>query len=150
MHAPSYKHYALAELEWLVVPAVVANQFSLAGARTEVAGLTVPVAVALWAKVSRETDARLSANPQIPLRLTPEEWTGGDILWLIDAGGPQQAVGPMIDRLRTTVFAGQPVKTRMMGKDAKPWIVTLEAKQQADAPEEGAAAEAGEAAQDTP
>ncbi|MEO1205118.1 MAG: toxin-activating lysine-acyltransferase [Pseudomonadota bacterium] len=41
-----------------------------------------------WARVSTDVDTRMSeiAGKQ-PLRLRPDEWTSGEIYWLIDAVG---------------------------------------------------------------
>jgi hemolysin-activating ACP:hemolysin acyltransferase len=56
MRSPHYKHYSLADLEWLVLPAIATGQFSLADARHRQIGLSAPVAVVLWASVSAEVD----------------------------------------------------------------------------------------------
>ena len=46
MHSPHYKHYTLADLEWLVIPPLVTGQFSVAEAKLKDSGVPVPVAVA--------------------------------------------------------------------------------------------------------
>ncbi len=128
MSSPGHKHYALADLEWMLVPAVLSNQFSIAEARNRDSGPLRPVAAVLWAKVSEETDERLCSDLDRPLRLRPDEWASGDIVWIIDAIGPAKIVNSTVDRMRETVFADRPVKTRALGKDGKRMIRTLEAK----------------------
>ena len=72
MRSPHYKHYTLADLEWLVVPPLLAGQCAVMEATIN--GRQVPVAVALWASVSQEVDKRLSENLTAPVKLRPEEW----------------------------------------------------------------------------
>src|SRR5262245_50445235 len=51
MRSDHYKHYALADLEWLVVPPMLAGQFRIGEAKAKT-GAGIPVAVVLWASVS--------------------------------------------------------------------------------------------------
>ena len=46
MRSPIYKHYTLADLEWLVLPPLLTGQFSLAEAKTQMDGPGVAVAIA--------------------------------------------------------------------------------------------------------
>src|SRR5689334_14414833 len=73
MRSPHYKHYTLADLEWLVLPPLVAGQFSVAEASIGASGPKVPAAIALWASVSAEVDKRLSGDLSAPMRLRPDE-----------------------------------------------------------------------------
>ena len=127
MHSPHYKHYTLADLEWLVVPPLLAGQFSLAEAKGQADGPSFPVAVALWASVSRDVDQRLTENPVAPIRLRPDEWRSGDILWLVDAVGDGRIVPQFLKQLAETVLKGKDVKVRRLGADGKPAIQTLSA-----------------------
>lgn len=131
MRSEHYKHYTLQDLEWLVVPAVLSNQFLLAEARAKGNGFTAPVGVVLWASVSAEVDRRLTADIAQPLRLKPEDWRSGDILWLVDAVGPAKLIGSMLQQLHGKVFKGRQVKLRAQGQDGKPTIRTMELKAQA-------------------
>lgn len=133
MRSEHYKQYSLQDLEWLVVPAVLSNQFLLAEARAKGNGFTAPVGVVLWASVSAEVDQRLTANIAQPMRLKPEDWRSGDILWLVDAVGPAKLIGSMLQQLHTKVFKGRQVKLRAQGQDGKPAVRTMELKPQAAA-----------------
>lgn len=131
MRSEHYKHYTLQDLEWLVVPAVLSNQFLLAEARAKGNGFTAPVGVVMWASVSPEVDQRLTANIAQPMRLKPEDWRSGDILWLVDAVGPAKLIGSMLQQLHGKVFKGRQVKLRAQGQDGKPGVRTMELRQQA-------------------
>ncbi|MDA7946096.1 MAG: toxin-activating lysine-acyltransferase [Hyphomicrobiaceae bacterium] len=125
MRSPHYKHYSLTDLEWLVVPPLLANQFTLAEARTKEGGIPAPVGVALWACVSDEVDKKLTENIDRPVRLRPDEWTSGDTLWLIDAVGAPEAVKAMVERMGEAVFEGRPFKLRARGNDGKVSVQTV-------------------------
>ena len=122
MRSGSYKHFSLSDLEWLVVPPVLTQQFVLAEARKGEDGISAPIAVALWASVSDEVDKKLMAMTSGPLKLRPDEWKSGEILWLIDAIGPQQVLTGMVDNLQKNVFKGRPLKVRSRDEDGKPIV----------------------------
>jgi len=122
MRSNNYKHYSLSDLDWLVIPPVLTQQFVLAEARKGDHGIPAPVGVALWASVSEEVDQKLSANTSGPLRLRPDEWKSGDILWLIDAVGPPQLIEGLIANLHKSVFKGRPLKVRSRDEEGKPVI----------------------------
>ncbi|MCP4932669.1 MAG: toxin-activating lysine-acyltransferase [bacterium] len=122
MRSDSHRHFSLCDLEWLVIPPVLTQQFALAEVRKGENGTTVPVGVALWASVSSEVDQKLSANMSGPLRLRPDEWKSGETLWLINATGPAQIVEQLIANLHKTVFKGRPLKVRAIDEEGKPVI----------------------------
>ena len=109
MRSPAHKHYSLADLEWLLIPALRLNQFLAAEVKLP-NGQAVPAALVLWARVSAEVDARLSAGPRYPIRLHPNEWQSGDVIWIVDAVGERKAVQQCIEALTKTAFQGKPVK----------------------------------------
>src|SRR5262245_24876259 len=59
MRSPRYRHYTLGDLEWLVVPALKTGQWRVVGAQSKQNRVSFPVAVALWARRSREVDKKL-------------------------------------------------------------------------------------------
>jgi len=127
MRAPHYKHYSLADLEWMVVPPLVTSQFSIVEAQSRKNGMSAPVCVVFWANVSAEVDARLSASPGEPIRLKPNEWRSGDILWVIDAIGDARAVTAVLKRIRENEWKGRAVKIRTRTKDGKAVVRVLDA-----------------------
>jgi hemolysin-activating ACP:hemolysin acyltransferase len=125
MRSPHYKHYTLGDLEWLVLPPLLTGQFSIAEAGAKEGGPKFPVAVVLWASVSAEVDKRLSENLAARIRLRPDEWRSGDILWLVDALGDGRIVTPLLKRLGESVWKGREVKTQTVGEGGKPQIKRL-------------------------
>ena len=137
MRDPGYKNLRLADLEWLVLPPVMAGQFRLAHATRQPAtkqpdaskaqqgGTFVPVAVALWARVSPHVDKGLSGHLDKEVRLRPSEWTSGDNMWLMAAAGHPRAVPEFLKQLQENEFKGKQVKMRLRGPDGKMVIKTL-------------------------
>jgi cytolysin-activating lysine-acyltransferase len=125
MRSPEYKHFSLTDLEWLVVPPIRLGQCGVAEAKMQEDGLAVPVAAALWASVSAEVDRRLSSELEKPMRLRPDEWRSGDILWLISAVGEARMVPQFLKQLERTAFKGRDVKLRTRGRDGKTMVELL-------------------------
>jgi hemolysin-activating ACP:hemolysin acyltransferase len=111
-----HKQLPLAELTWLVAPAVQSGQFMMAGKRFKKNGMVVPVTALLWARVSDDVDQQL-ARTTTPMRLDPKAWTSGDHIWLIDAVGDQAMVPQMIQRLGTAAWKGKTIKIRTRQAD---------------------------------
>ena len=82
----SQENHSVADLGWLVVPAVANGQFAVAEARSQETGAITPVGALLWALVSADVDKHLT-DLSAPLRLKPNEWRSGDIPWIILAIG---------------------------------------------------------------
>ena len=132
MRDANFRNMRLADLEWLVLPPVMAGQFRLAQVpsprgRTQgkKGGVLVPVAVALWARVSASIDKALSENLDEPVRLKAGDWASGDNVWLMAVAGDQRAVPKFLEQLAETEFKGQRVKMRLRGPDNKVVVKTL-------------------------
>ena len=81
--SPLHRHLKLADLEWLVMPALLSRQLYIFRDGDNTIG------VALWGKLSAEAEKKLDK----PLmegksRLAPEDWTSGENIWLIDLVAP--------------------------------------------------------------
>lgn len=133
MSSSHYKEYKVADLEWLVIPPLLAGQFRI-GEATPKQGITLPVAVVLWARVSAEVDKRLMETDTLEVRLKPEEWTSGDILWLLHAAGQTRFVRHVVEQLSKTTFKGREVKVLGRDRDGKPKVHTLAASLAESAP----------------
>lgn len=134
MRDPNYRALPVGDLEWLALPPLMAGQFRLGQTHLgggkpaqEDAGMLLPVAVALWARVSDQIDATLSTTLDKQVRLKPDQWASGQNLWLMAVAGDPRALPTFLKQLRTTEFKGQTVKIRAHGKDGKVSIKTLEA-----------------------
>ncbi len=134
LRSPAFRHYGLADLEWLVIPALQTGQFSLAEARSEEGGLLGPVGVVLWASVSEDVDRQLSTELRRPIRIRPDDWQSGDAAWLIAAVGPQQVVNGIVDRLLSTTLKGRTLKMRAIGEDGAPAVREVRAAEAAETP----------------
>jgi cytolysin-activating lysine-acyltransferase len=132
---PKFRVMKIADLEWLVMPAIVSGQWQLAQGTTPAGekkagapaqpGRMFPVAAALWARVSPAVDARLSSNLDKPMMLKPQEWTSGDIVWIIAVPGEAQYLKKFLQHLQTSIFKGRTVKIRSVA-NGKPAIRTLD------------------------
>lgn len=110
---PKFRHLALSDLEWLVLPPLAANQVLTLRGKVkdkdgQENGLTVPLCLALWAKVSEEIDQKLQAQQKAgaPLRLAPQDWTSGQIPWVLLLTGPQELKPKLQDKLRGVLGEG--------------------------------------------
>lgn len=115
--SPHYSKHSLADLDWLVGPAIVLNQFIIVEAGKKDEGVTRPVGLVTWAKVSPEVDARLSKTPQASIQLKGEEYNSGDIYWVLMAVGPQQILGPTLRTLQEKSFGNKPYKIVLVKED---------------------------------
>jgi cytolysin-activating lysine-acyltransferase len=132
MRDRNFRQMRLADLEWLVLPPVMAGQFRLAQMPAPQAtvkgkdgGVLVPVAVALWARVSAPIDKQLSENLDKAVRLGAGDWASGDNVWLMAVAGDRRMMPKFIDQLVKTEFKGQGVKMRVRGPDNTVIVKTL-------------------------
>jgi hemolysin-activating ACP:hemolysin acyltransferase len=130
MRDNNFRGMRLADLEWLVVPAVTLGQFGLLHARqSSETGTTtgsealVPVALALWAYVSPAVHEQLSQNPNRQIRAT--EWTCGEIPWLVAVAGSPKALPNFLKQLETTEFKGRAATMRVRNSESAIATVTL-------------------------
>jgi len=127
MRSPHYRQYTLGDLEWLVIPPVMAGQFRIGEAKPNNSqGAAVPVAVVLWALVSPEVDQRLMEGSNTSFKLKPEEWKSGDIPWLLHAAGETRFVRFVVDQLTKTTFKGRKIKVRGRDKDGNVKVHVLD------------------------
>ena len=125
MRDARFRNLKIADLEWLVLPPVMAGQFRLghaglpSGPGRARQGVAVPAALALWARVSPEVDKALSENLDKQVRLRPDQWTSGDSVWLMALAGDPRAVPPFLKQLTEREFKGRQVKMRLRGPDGK-------------------------------
>jgi len=99
--SPVHKNLFIGDLEWMVMPAVLLEQFRIFNRPQG------PAAVALWALVSEETDKRLEAGAS---KLRPDEWKSGDIPWLIELITPFGAQEEILSDLSSVIFKDKSFK----------------------------------------
>jgi cytolysin-activating lysine-acyltransferase len=116
MNMPNYRHVFLSDLEWMVLPAILLNQYRLFNADGKV------VAFAAWAYLSEAVEKRLQeADP----RLAPAEWKSGDRLWLIDLFAPFGHAEAALAELRQSAFAGKSFKMHRRNPDGTRVVVEM-------------------------
>lgn len=124
MQSPLYRHYAVADLEWLAVPPLLTGTFAIAEARPQADGPSFPVAAVLWACVSPDVDKRLTENVSGPIRLRPDEWRSGEQLWVIAVAGDPKVASGLVQQLSTSTFKGR-AKICAAGPDGKVTVQSL-------------------------
>lgn len=78
-----HRGLSLADLEWLIMPALMHQQFYIFRDKGQ------PVGFALWAKCTPAAERKLEKGITEPEnRLLPLEWVSGDKVWLIDLVAP--------------------------------------------------------------
>lgn len=82
--SPAHKHFAIGDLEWMVMPAILLEQFRVFH------GDKHPLGFALWAHLSEEAETRMTAAVAAGggARLRPDDWKSGDRLWLVELVAP--------------------------------------------------------------
>ena len=127
MQSPAFQHRSLSDLKDMVMPAVVTGQFWLAHARHKDSGEIRPIGAVLWASVSDEVDQRLTADPNVAIRLQLDEWRSGANLWIVEGIGERTIVANLIRGLRQKDWQGQAVKIKVRGQDGGPIVRLLPA-----------------------
>ena len=82
--SPAHKHFAIGDLEWMVMPAILLEQFRVFH------GDKHPLGFALWAHLSEDAETRMTAAVAAGggARLRPDDWKSGDRLWLVELVAP--------------------------------------------------------------
>lgn len=111
-----HKMMFIADLEWMVMPPVLLEQF-----RIFYAPDGRPAGLALWGFVSKETEERLR---QHKARLAPQEWRGGDNAWLIELIAPFGGQDEMLADLAGGVFKNKTFKYQMTSPTGTVDVVT--------------------------
>jgi hemolysin-activating ACP:hemolysin acyltransferase len=125
MRSKLYRQVTLADLEWLVIPPLLAGQFRIGEVKMNDSDATIPATLVLWASVSPEVDQRLMQTESPPLRLAPDEWKSGDILWVTHAVGEPRFLRQLLRKLAETTFKGREVKVFGRDKEGKPTVHRL-------------------------
>ena len=124
-----YRHLSLGDLEAFVIEPLMRDRIAIAtvspppataiegevgGAAAGQAVAAGPLAgIAIWAKVSEAVDARIReqiAAGVFPVRLKPDDWSSGEIVWLLDVVAPsrQLTAAVMVQLQETTSLKQMP------------------------------------------
>jgi hemolysin-activating ACP:hemolysin acyltransferase len=128
MRDRSFRALPIGELEWMILPPLMQGQFALAHAPVPQGNGKgqgkkptphLPVALAVWARVSPSIDKSLTEDLDTPIKLQPADWASGDNVWLLVLAGDQRAHPRLLAQLCQTEFKGRQVKMRKRGPDGK-------------------------------
>ena len=100
--SPLHKHLMVTDIEWLLMPPIMLNQFHMWQDQGR------PHGFASWAYFGEEQEERI-ANKGIR-RLMPTDWKTGEALWLIDFVAPFGGQEKMVEELRLKILPGQRMK----------------------------------------
>jgi hemolysin-activating ACP:hemolysin acyltransferase len=123
---PALKHNSLTDIEWLILPAVLAGQFYVVEAANGQGGLRAPIAAATWAFVSPEVDAKLSSDLARRIRLHRDGWKCGEIGWIVDCTGAPRAVSAAIAWLKAGPFKDRNAKIVVRDHAGQARVATLD------------------------
>jgi cytolysin-activating lysine-acyltransferase len=108
LHVPGFRHFFLADLEWMVLPPILLNQYRLFREGNRV------VAFAAWGYLSEEAEARLQRPDP---RLSPTDWKSGDRHWLVHLVAPFGHTELVLKDLQATALAGRRFSYHRIGAD---------------------------------
>lgn len=123
MMLPRYRNQTLADLQHLVLEPLIRDRIAIAyPGKSDNAAVADVAGLAIWASVSEEVDARIREQISagtFPVRLKAEDWTSGDINWLLDVIAPnERATASVIANFKQVVKDGSlrlhPVITRLV------------------------------------
>jgi cytolysin-activating lysine-acyltransferase len=95
--------FFLGDLEWMVMPPIILQQFRMFYAKDR------PIGVVLWAFVNDEVEARLLSGNA---RMRPQDWKRGDRLWIVEVVAPFGGTDEMLKDLKAKVFKDREVRFR--------------------------------------
>ncbi|MDW3224778.1 MAG: toxin-activating lysine-acyltransferase [Paracoccaceae bacterium] len=123
MALPRYRHQSIGDLQHLVLEPLVRDRIAIAyPADKEQSELIDITGLAIWASVSSEVDAKIREQIKagvFPVRLKSEDWTSGNINWLLDVIAPDtKTTASVIANFRKVVSEGDlrlhPLVTRLV------------------------------------
>ncbi len=112
MGQPRYKHHTLADLQHLVLEPLTLDKIAIAYSKTPPEQSAGPdmAGMAIWASVSEEVDMKIREQIRggtFPIRLRANEWTSGNINWLLDVIAlDKKTTGQVIANFRQVVKEG--------------------------------------------
>ncbi len=133
MRSETDRKRPIADLEWMIAPAIATGQFAIADAQSKKTGAISPVGAVLWALVSDDVDRRLSDTSVEQAQLSPNEWRSGTKPWIVMAIGDKRVVADLIKKLSENVFKGQAPKIRSRDSDGKIVVGRVKATDQSEA-----------------
>ena len=122
MDLPRYKHISLADFSHLVINPLFRNRVAIAHKSITESGQTKVdeesiTDIAIYATVSPAVDAKIAEQTKagvFPLRLNPEDWTSGDLPWLLDVIAADRTQATSVLANFRQVVGDKPIKIHPM------------------------------------
>jgi cytolysin-activating lysine-acyltransferase len=122
MDLPRYRHISLADFSHLVVNPLLRNRVAIAHKSVTENGATkvdeeTIAGIAIYATVSAAVDAKITEQTKagvFPLRLAPEDWTSGDLPWLLDVIAADRAQATSVLANFRQLVGEKPIKIHPM------------------------------------
>lgn len=99
MNLPRYRNQSLADLTHLVVEPLLRDRLAIASTRSKEGGEEATAGMAIWASVSDDVDTKIREQVKsgaFPVRLSSEDWTSGETLWLLDVIAPNRKLATAV------------------------------------------------------
>ena len=122
MRTPQFREMPIADLEWFLLPPLLAGQCRVAFSKSGASGPIFPSALVLWACVSDAVDKRLDAGA---VKLSPADWSSGANIWLIVTAGDKQGLAALVEKLQEKEFNGRQAKIRTQQTDGTSVVRSL-------------------------
>ena len=124
MGLPRYRHQTVMDLGHIILDPLIRDRIAVAHSAKEQSTKDV-AGVAIWASVSEEVDARIVEQIKagvFPIRLKSDDWTSGDINWLLDVlSTDKETTGSVIANFKQVVKEGElkihPIIARLVDQD---------------------------------
>ncbi len=127
MTVPRYRNLSLGDLTHLVLDPLMRDRIAIATSAKDGEPIEGTLSgIAIWASVSEEVDGRIREQIRagtFPVRLKPDDWTSGEINWLLDIIAPNpRLTTKVIANFRQVVKEGDmrihPILTRLIEPEA--------------------------------
>lgn len=123
-----YRHMMLQDLQQLVIDPLIKDRIVLAfpvSPEKDAKAAAAPATIAIWASVSEAVDKRIREQIQsgvFPIRLKGEDWTSGEIVWLLDVIAPNEAMATEVLKsfrlvAKRNEISIHPVVSRLVSQD---------------------------------
>jgi cytolysin-activating lysine-acyltransferase len=122
MDLPRYKHISLADFSHLVINPLLRNRVAIAHKSVKENGVSKVdeesiAGIAIYATVSPAIDAKIAEQTKagvFPIRLNPEDWTSGDMPWLLDVIAADRTQATSVLANFRQVVGEKPIKIHPM------------------------------------
>jgi cytolysin-activating lysine-acyltransferase len=122
MDLPRYKHISLADFSHLVINPLLRNRVAIAHKSVTENGVSKVdeesiAGIAIYATVSPAIDAKIAEQTKagvFPIRLNPEDWTSGDLPWLLDVIAADRTQATSVLANFRQVVGEKPIKIHPM------------------------------------